>query len=87
MTHQHSLACKDILKNLSDFIDGDLDQDLCAEIEAHIETCPDCQVVVNTLKKTIHLVQVDGQETHLPTDARQRLFARLDLDTYVEPDQ
>lgn len=87
MTHQHSLACKDILKNLSAYIDGELEGVLCAEIEAHIEGCADCQVVVNTLKKTIHLYQLDGQETHPPADVRQRLFAKLDLDEYIKPEE
>jgi anti-sigma factor (TIGR02949 family) len=83
MTHQHDLNCQDILHNLNDYIDGELDRQLCADIEAHIDSCPDCRVVVNTLKKTIQLYQISGQETELPEDVRQRLYARLDLDAYA----
>ena len=83
MTHQHDLNCPDILQNLNDYIDGELDQKICADIEAHIHACPTCQIVVNTLKKTIQLYQMSGQETELPEDVRQRLFARLDLDAYA----
>lgn len=86
MSHQHDLDCKDILNNLNDYIDGDLDAILCSEIETHIEACPNCRIVVNTLKKTIHLYRIDGQETTLPLDARKRLFASLDLDDYASED-
>lgn len=82
MTHDHELGCKEILGNLNAYIDGDLDAVLCDDIEAHLQGCPTCQIVVNTLKKTIHLYQADGQETTLPDDVRQRLFASLDLENY-----
>lgn len=81
MKHEHNLKCRDILTNLNDYIDGDLDRKLCQDIEAHIESCSDCQIVVNTLKKTIKLYQITGQETALPEDVRKRLYARLNLDT------
>lgn len=86
MNHQHNMGCQDILKNLNAYIDENLDAVLCGNIEAHINACPNCQIVVNTLKKTIQLYQIDGQRTTLPTEARRRLFASLDLDDYVNQD-
>ena len=83
MKHQHDLNCHDILENLNDYIDGDLDLQICADLEAHISACPDCQVVVNTLKKTLELCQATGHETELPEDVRKRLYARLDLAAYA----
>ncbi|MBG0784160.1 MAG: zf-HC2 domain-containing protein [Anaerolineaceae bacterium] len=83
--HNHSLGCQDILKNLNAYIDGELDAGVCDQMEAHIDACPDCQIVVNTLKKTIQLYQVDGQDTTLPSETRRRLYACLDLDDYVQP--
>ncbi|MBG0787990.1 MAG: zf-HC2 domain-containing protein, partial [Anaerolineaceae bacterium] len=50
MTHQHGLECEDLIHHLNDYIDGELDDTLCGKIEAHIESCPNCKVVVNTLK-------------------------------------
>ncbi len=83
MKHPH-MACEDILNKLNDYIDGELNPLLCEKINAHIESCPDCQVVVNTLKKTIHLYQNDRENTTLPAEARKRLYACLDLDDYLE---
>ena len=85
MTHQHGLECKDLIHHLNDYIDGELDDTLCGKIEAHIESCPNCKVVVNTLKKTIQLYQDDGESVTLPLEARHRLFAALDLDEDAEP--
>jgi len=84
MTHKHEMNCQEMLENLGGYIDGDLDGRLCSEIEAHIDSCPDCKIVVNTLKKTIQLYQVTGKEATLPKDVRKRLFARLDLEDYAQ---
>ena len=86
MKHQHDLNCRDIMKNLNDFIDGELDGQICADIEAHIDACPDCQIVVNTLKKTVELCQRAEQEVELPEEVRHRLFVKLDLEDYVRKD-
>ncbi len=79
MKHSHDLDCKDLLSQMNDYIDGDLDDALCSEIEAHIKTCQHCQIMVNTLKKTITLCREEGREVNLPADARQRLFEKLNL--------
>jgi hypothetical protein len=84
MTHEHEFNCKDMVKNLNTYIDGDLDDVLCSEIEDHISSCSNCQIVVNTLKKTIQIYQSDGRETKLPTDMRKRLFSSLGLDEYAQ---
>jgi len=83
--HHHGLECQDLLNNISAYIDGELDDELCGKIEAHIESCPNCKVVVNTLKKTIQLYQDDGESETFPLDARHRLFAALDLDEDLDP--
>ncbi len=86
MSHNHDLSCHIILENLSDYLDGELDADLCTDIERHISGCQHCQVVVNTLKKTIQIYQVTGHETTLPPEIRRRLYARFSLEDYVNKD-
>lgn len=80
MKHHHDSNCQEILANLNDYIDGDLDSELCSLLESHLETCTDCQIVLNTLEKTIELCQQDGESTILPLDVRRRLFTRLGLE-------
>lgn len=76
--HKHT-HCGEMLGALSDYIDGELEERLCAEIEAHMRDCPDCKVMVDTFRKTIVLYRTHGQ-VEVPTDVQSRLYAVLDLD-------
>jgi len=75
--------CGEMLGALSDYIDGELEARLCAEIEAHMEGCPDCKVMVDTLRKTVVLYRTRGQ-TKVPDDVRSRLYAVLDLEALAK---
>ena len=67
-----------MLGSLSDYIDGELEAELCAEIEQHVAACVNCRIVVDTLKRTVTLYHDHGHEP-MPEDVRQRLLAALDL--------
>lgn len=75
-------SCRELLASLSDFIDDDLPQGLCDEIEKHMSECENCRIVVDTLRKTVYLYQATYPEESVPDDVRQRLYHRLDLDEY-----
>lgn len=77
--HEHG-HCRDYLKQISDYVDGELPPDICASLEAHLHDCENCRVVVNTLRKTIDLYQVTAEDDALPEKVRSRLFARLKLE-------
>ena len=79
-THKN---CRYLLSSISDYVDGELNEDLCLEIEWHMANCEDCQVVINTLQKTVDLYHKTSQPTEIPLDVRNRLFTRLDLDEYL----
>ena len=73
--------CDALLRSLSEYIDGSLSDEMCSEIQKHLETCGDCRVVFNTTRRTIDLVRMPPTESEsLPEDVRERLFKRLDLD-------
>lgn len=81
--HTHE-TCKQMLSSLGEYIDGTLGEDLCLEIEKHMQGCIRCQVVVDTMKKTVELYHEGAVDDHLPLDVRQRLFARLSLEDFVK---
>ncbi len=81
MAHQEN--CRELLSSLSDYVDGTLGEELCTELERHLSSCENCQIVVDTLKKTIYLYKVTTTSTELPEDIRQRLYHRLDLDEFL----
>jgi anti-sigma factor RsiW len=71
-----------MLTTLGEYVDGALTPDLCTELERHMQGCQRCRIVVDTLKKTIELYHETGEETHMPSEVRQRLYARLNLEDY-----
>lgn len=77
--HEHE-HCRDYLKQISDYVDGELSSDICASLEAHLQECENCRIVVNTLRKTIDLYHDISENDELPQKVRSRLFARLNLD-------
>ena len=78
--HKH---CHQILESLSEYVDGTLNETLCAELERHLCDCDDCQVVLNTMQKTIDLYRKAEPGEGVPDDVRSRLYARLNLEDYL----
>ncbi len=72
-------TCQEIKQQLSDYLDGDLDPALCAELEHHLRGCDNCRVMVDTLNKTILLYREYGRAP-APAGAHERLVRVLKLD-------
>ena len=66
------MNCRNIVKELSNYLDEALDSSLKASIEKHLEHCEDCKVVVDTTKQTIQ-IYCNSEPAPLPEDTRQRL--------------
>jgi hypothetical protein len=81
MEHEH---CHDFLGNLSEFIDGTLEEELCVKIRRHMEGCENCRIVVDTLRKTVYLYQAIVLPPSVPDEVRQRLYRRLDLEEFLK---
>lgn len=79
MEHQH---CRHLLGSLSDYVDGELETELCAEIDRHLQGCENCRIVVDTLRMTITLYHQSSQAAEMPKEVRSRLFSRLDLSEF-----
>lgn len=70
------MKCDELLRMLNDYVDGDIDPSICQEFEKHISGCNPCQVVVDTIQKTITLYR--GEEVcELPEEFRERLHDML----------
>ncbi len=77
MSHDHATPeCKALLGELSDYLDGSLEQALCDELEAHLAGCEDCRVVVDTTRKTVELYGRLGR-VEVPPPAMDRLWQAL----------
>jgi hypothetical protein len=76
--------CQHLLGCLSEYIDGSLSKNLCEELEEHLANCDDCQIVIDSMRKTINLCQICADEATLPEEVRKRLFLCLHLEDYLE---
>jgi anti-sigma factor RsiW len=70
------MTCEELLRILNDYIDGEVDMAFCKEFADHLAECSPCQVVVDNIRKTIHLYQA-GQPYEMPAEFSQKLHAAL----------
>lgn len=71
------MDCKTVLANLSDYVDGDVANDVRKALEEHIARCRRCRVVLDTTRKTLRIV-VDAAPFEVPLAVSARLYARLE---------
>ena len=67
------VKCKEVIDQLSDYLDAEAREELCRAIEEHLAHCGDCKVVVDTVRKTIVLYHNSG-----PDEAPRRVSAALE---------
>jgi anti-sigma factor RsiW len=79
--------CHELLRTLSEYVDGTLDESFCQEIERHMADCERCQVVIDTLRKTVELYHQLPPAPPVPDSVRRRLFVRLNLDDFLTQPQ
>ncbi|MFV9503500.1 MAG: anti-sigma factor family protein [Oscillochloridaceae bacterium umkhey_bin13] len=81
MQHEHSLAqCRELVAQLNALIDGELADDLCAELREHLADCPECRVVFDTIGQTVQILHhLDDAPPPLPAELETRLLVRLKL--------
>jgi len=71
------MTCEEVVRRLSDYIDGALDGALVVEVEQHIATCHGCHVVLDTTQCTILLARA-ARTTALAEDRRRVLLQKLE---------
>ena len=68
--------CEELLSGISDYVDGTASMELCAELQRHMEGCPDCRVVVDSIQKTVRLFRGE-EEVDLPDGFHEKLHGTL----------
>jgi anti-sigma factor RsiW len=82
------MTCEELLRMLNDYVDGDIDPSICEHFDGHLADCQPCQVVVDTIQKTVTLYK-DEARYELPIPFRDRLHAALRekwKQTHTDPD-
>lgn len=69
-------TCKDVLSNISGYLDGELDTTAFEAIERHCLDCPSCAALVSGLRETVGLCRQAGAAP-LPDAVRQSARERV----------
>jgi RNA polymerase sigma-70 factor, ECF subfamily len=64
--------CKEMFAELSNYLDDELDDSLCEELEKHMDGCEPCKAFLSSLEKSIQLCRIVPNESPDP-----RVAARL----------
>jgi len=48
-----TVHCQEIVELVTDYLEGVLDPDMAAEVEAHLELCDGCDIYVEQMRATI----------------------------------
>jgi len=70
------VTCAQVLKELSNYIDEDIDPRLRAEIEEHLRGCRRCSVLLDSTRKTLRIVG-DDRVFEIPVGYSERLHQFL----------
>jgi len=70
--HPRRLRCKEMFAELSNYLDEELDDSLCKELEKHMEGCEPCKAFLSSLERSIQQCRLAPNDSPDP-----RVTARL----------
>ena len=89
--HEHGTReCMKIFERLSEYLDGDLEEELRSRIDGHMDDCPPCTVFLEDLRRTVAWVR-DAGPSPLTAEQREELrracreFLDRGVDSGTEP--
>jgi anti-sigma factor (TIGR02949 family) len=71
------MSCKEVLANLSSYVDQECSAELRQLLEEHMAWCRRCQVVFDTTGRMVRIVR-DAEPYEVPLAVSARLYARLE---------
>jgi Putative zinc-finger len=70
------ISCADFLADLSNYVEGDVADELRAQLELHLSHCRSCTVLVDSTRKTIRIL-TDADCFELPQDVCRGISERI----------
>jgi anti-sigma factor RsiW len=70
------LNCNNAIREISSYIDGELEATLRIELEEHFRECEGCAIIVRQTQLTVH-IYCNDQPVELPGEIRARLHESL----------
>jgi anti-sigma factor RsiW len=76
MNHHAHDRCRELLEQLSTYVDGELGGAERRTLRAHLKNCPCCQSMAESLQHTVEACR-KAKTARLPADVRARARARI----------
>jgi anti-sigma factor RsiW len=70
------LNCTGAIREISNYLDGELEATIRIELEEHLRECEGCAVIVRQTQLTVRIF-CDDRPVELPKDVRSRLHETL----------
>lgn len=70
------INCKDVWREVSNYVDQEVDAELRARMEAHFKGCRHCTAILDGTRNVLRLVG-DGRTFELPAGFQDRLRQRI----------
>ena len=74
--HIIEIKCEEVILQISNYIECEIDSELRARIEAHVEGCRRCTAILDGTSNTLRLL-ADGKTVSLPAGFSERLRRHL----------
>jgi len=72
-----TMKCKEVIRELSEYLEGELDPTLAEALMRHLEDREYCGIVVDTTRRTIEMY-CNMEPAPLPAEVKQRLQRALE---------
>jgi len=71
------LNCEEVIKQLYDYLDGELNDDLETDIESHIQSCQECMGRTEFERQLKNSIKETG-DSEVPSTLNKRLMSIID---------
>jgi len=70
------ISCLEVWREISNYLDGEVDAELRARMESHFKVCTHCSAVLDGTRNVVKLVG-DGVEYQMPPGFSKRLYDKI----------
>ena len=70
------ISCFEVWRQISDYVDNDVDPELKARLEFHFERCKDCKAILDGTRNVVALIG-DERAFEFPEGVSERLTSAL----------
>jgi Putative zinc-finger len=77
VSQEVKIDCQHVFREISNYIEGEVDAGLRVRMEAHFKECAHCTAILDGTRNVLRLVG-DGEVFELPAGFSQRLYRKLE---------